>query len=317
MLVLFILPIPTLSEVSAHIDFEDKKLIVDENQFYTPFIVGSLMTAVSETTNKLILHNEYLASATSKSVERLIINKEKLKIQRSERITFKPFENVYLGWVLIMEPTLGMEDIGTEDSLNMIRIEGSNFDYSVENDRECKNVRYLLSRVREFSYCLNSEGIYTLEDGDVYIAQYTFDESKKVIFDKMLRCDHQLLVNNEQDWLKGCTSISNEYALIAKKTYLHTDAFEPTKMYLIKGDKVTLLNEQTDSEGQKWYYINYQGKKDLNMWIKAEAIDVEDTQTEATIPEARNEKTTHPKTLDDAIIQIGKAMLGSSIKICE
>ena len=46
-------------------------------------------------------------------------------------------------------------------------------------------------------------------------------------------------------------------------------------MYLVKGDKVTLLDEKTDESGQKWYFINYKGKKELNMWIKAEAVGLE------------------------------------------
>lgn len=45
-----------------------------------------------------------------------------------------------------------------------------------------------------------------------------------------------------------------------------------TKMYLIVGDKVTLLDEQTDNAGQKWYYISYQGKKEIKAWTKAEAV---------------------------------------------
>ena len=59
------------------------------------------------------------------------------------------------------------------------------------------------------------------------------------------------------------------------KTYLHKIPNKKTKMYLIKGDKVTLLDEKTDASGQKWYFINYKGKKELNMWIKAEAVDLE------------------------------------------
>lgn len=45
-----------------------------------------------------------------------------------------------------------------------------------------------------------------------------------------------------------------------------------SKMYLIKGDKVTLLSEKVDQSNQKWFFINFKGKKDLNMWVKSEAI---------------------------------------------
>lgn len=45
-----------------------------------------------------------------------------------------------------------------------------------------------------------------------------------------------------------------------------------SKMYLVTGDKVKLLDTQTDDAGQEWYYISYQGKKEIKMWIKAEAV---------------------------------------------
>jgi len=44
-------------------------------------------------------------------------------------------------------------------------------------------------------------------------------------------------------------------------------------MYLIKGDQVTINDTNIDESGQKWYFINFKGKKELNMWLKAEAID--------------------------------------------
>lgn len=45
-----------------------------------------------------------------------------------------------------------------------------------------------------------------------------------------------------------------------------------TKMYLLAGDKVNLLDTKTDENGQEWYYISYQGKKEVKAWIKAEAV---------------------------------------------
>ncbi len=46
------------------------------------------------------------------------------------------------------------------------------------------------------------------------------------------------------------------------------------KIYLVKGDKVIILKEQKGNKGRKWYFINYKGKKDINMWIKAESVDL-------------------------------------------
>jgi hypothetical protein len=58
------------------------------------------------------------------------------------------------------------------------------------------------------------------------------------------------------------------------KTSLYKELSESSqsKMYLIAGDKVTLLDTKTDESGQEWFYISYQGKKEIKAWIKAEAV---------------------------------------------
>ncbi len=64
--------------------------------------------------------------------------------------------------------------------------------------------------------------------------------------------------------------------IVNTKVYLNKKPNVATASYLIKGDKVTILDEQTDNTNQRWYFINYKGKKDINMWIKAEDVDLKD-----------------------------------------
>jgi len=45
-------------------------------------------------------------------------------------------------------------------------------------------------------------------------------------------------------------------------------------MYLIKGDRVHILEERIDEHGIKWFFINYKGKKEINMWIKSDSVDL-------------------------------------------
>ncbi len=48
-----------------------------------------------------------------------------------------------------------------------------------------------------------------------------------------------------------------------------------TKMYVIKGDKVTLLDWKADAEGAfgtGWFLIRYQGKKVIEKWISSDAL---------------------------------------------
>lgn len=85
-----------------------------------------------------------------------------------------------------------------------------------------------------------------------------------------------LLANDLTLFKTWITKYKNNKSLVVKrKTYLHKTPNSKTRMYLIKGDKVTLLDEQTDNSGQKWYFIYYKGKKKLNMWIKAEAAGID------------------------------------------
>ena len=44
-------------------------------------------------------------------------------------------------------------------------------------------------------------------------------------------------------------------------------------MYLIKGDQV-IINDVRYLKNEKWYLINYKGKKEINMWIKADSVDL-------------------------------------------
>ena len=67
---------------------------------------------------------------------------------------------------------------------------------------------------------------------------------------------------------------SYNYVKIKEKSYLYSDNLMKSNMYLIKGDKVKLLKDKLDDKGIKWYLINYKGKKEINMWIKPDSIDL-------------------------------------------
>ncbi len=68
---------------------------------------------------------------------------------------------------------------------------------------------------------------------------------------------------------------NNKSLIIKRKTYLYKTPNIKTRMYLIKGDKVTLIDKQTDNSNHEWFFIYYNGKKKLNMWILAEAVDID------------------------------------------
>ncbi|KND83362.1 hypothetical protein [Aggregatibacter actinomycetemcomitans] len=68
--------------------------------------------------------------------------------------------------------------------------------------------------------------------------------------------------------------VGNDSKIKSDKSYLYRTPNKVTNMYLVKGDNITILDEKKDSYGEKWYFINYKGKKEINMWIKADSVDL-------------------------------------------
>ena len=59
------------------------------------------------------------------------------------------------------------------------------------------------------------------------------------------------------------------------KSYLYSKPNEINKsnMYLVKGDRIKIMDESIN-HSVRWYFINYKGKKEINMWIKADSVDL-------------------------------------------
>ena len=59
------------------------------------------------------------------------------------------------------------------------------------------------------------------------------------------------------------------------KSYLYDspDDSSRTKMYLVGGDKVSVLNKATTSDNTRWLFIRFKGTKTLEKWIKAETTE--------------------------------------------
>ncbi len=99
-------------------------------------------------------------------------------------------------------------------------------------------------------------------DGEFYAPKSMLLPVEKIIKNSLFNCSPSNM------------STSMMSKTLEVKSYLYKDLSESSKskMYLIAGDKVKLLDTKTDDTGQEWYYISYQGKKEIKMWIKAEAV---------------------------------------------
>ncbi|OOF66688.1 hypothetical protein [Rodentibacter caecimuris] len=104
---------------------------------------------------------------------------------------------------------------------------------------------------------------------------YPYGNSTKKQYSIILDKLSKLKLTKEKKYLEGVMN-KKVYTTntIINKAYLYSSIGVKTRMYLIKGDKVSILDEKIDEHGEKWYFINYKGKKEINMWIKADSVDL-------------------------------------------
>ena len=85
----------------------------------------------------------------------------------------------------------------------------------------------------------------------------------------------KLKLINEKNYLeKVINRKTGATSTVINKSYLYSSIGIKSGMYLIKGDRISILDEKIDERGEKWYFINYKGKKEINMWIKADSVDL-------------------------------------------
>lgn len=70
-------------------------------------------------------------------------------------------------------------------------------------------------------------------------------------------------------------NIDKTVTVTIKKAPLYDGADETTKskMYLIEGDKATVLERKKLSDNSRWILIRYEGTSVVEKWLKAEATE--------------------------------------------
>ncbi len=115
------------------------------------------------------------------------------------------------------------------------------------------------------SYRFDAQGPYKYKEivspGPVEIVSFFNREGKRI---KRILADTTR--ENLNDYTPAVLSI-------VEKTFLYSKPVEDakTKAYLIKGDKVEMLD--VSEYPYRWYKIRYKGKKTLVRWIKTNAVD--------------------------------------------
>lgn len=124
----------------------------------------------------------------------------------------------------------------------------------------------------------NEDYLYSTPINEVYVTMDKIDTLKNTI----LLNDYECKLKKDDDYkmfmkfsFSNCNkNIVSNMKDLHSKTILYKSPLlsSQTKSYLIKGDKVTLLDTKIDKAGQKWFKISYKGKKEIKAWIKAESV---------------------------------------------
>ena len=122
------------------------------------------------------------------------------------------------------------------------------------NILKMEQVNYSPEYDRYYGYFLNFPNGINVED-----------INGKLLSEKYMKCEYL----NESINSSSC----KEIGFVNKRSYLYTSPNSISKMYLIKGDQV-IINDVKSLKNEKWYLINYKGKKEINMWIKADSVDL-------------------------------------------
>lgn len=162
--------------------------------------------------------------------------------------------------------------------------------YKADN---CDVIIFLKKQNELFSYRVESEelnfsGQVSFSDNNLIFSKFRnyIDKNFYDVAGDIVSNDRFIIQNygnsmNMYNNIPDCEDKYLEYKLfiedLAKvkyKSILYLSPDEKTNMYLIKGDKVKVLKDKLDDKGRKWYFINYKGKKEINMWIKADSVDL-------------------------------------------
>ena len=104
---------------------------------------------------------------------------------------------------------------------------------------------------------------------------YPYGDSTKKQYSIILGELSKLKLINEKNYLEKVINRKiGAASTVINKSYLYSSIGVKSDMYLIKGDRISILDEKIDERGEKWYFIHYKGKKEINMWIKAESVDL-------------------------------------------
>ncbi|MBN6070717.1 hypothetical protein HYE53_06385 [Aggregatibacter actinomycetemcomitans] len=236
----------------------DNNIYKNSNIVNTSLVKDELGSLLLDNKRNFTISNSYNASSQTKSELNYIFDKLDGKLLKIEKIDYSVLYGIYYGYVINISNGLSITEIN-ESYIDKINSLYGFKDYSLLKDRYGIGLSANIGNKDIFFKFHNNKKIFMID--------YDLDNDS-VLGYKYVECK---LLNDVVDY-----SLCNQVGFVNKKSYLYSDASESTgvtKMYLVKGDQVLIKNVKI-SQNEKWYFINYKGKKNINMWLKADSVDL-------------------------------------------
>ena len=215
---------------------KDNNIYNDGNKVKTILINDDLGSVLLDNKDVIVISNSYNASSTKTELS-YIFSKLNGNILKIEQVNYSPEYDRYYGYFLNFPNGINVKDINE------------------------KFIDGLESRYGFKDYIFFS----TYDNKSILIINYDISSDGGLLSEKYMKCEYL----NESINTSSC----KEIGFINKRSYLYTSPNSISKMYLIKGDQV-IINDVKSLKNEKWYLINYKGKKEINMWIKADSVDL-------------------------------------------
>ena len=215
---------------------KDNNIYNDGNKVKTILINDDLGSVLLDNKDVIVISNSYNASSTKTELS-YIFSKLNGNILKIEQVNYSPEYDRYYGYFLNFPNGINVKDINE------------------------KFIDGLESRYGFKDYIFFS----TYDNKSILIINYDISSDGGLLSEKYMKCEYL----NESINTSSC----KEIGFINKRSYLYTSPNSISKMYLIKGEQV-IINDVKSLKNEKWYLINYKGKKEINMWIKADSVDL-------------------------------------------
>ena len=234
---------------------KDNNIYNDGNKVKTILINDELGSVLLDNKDVIVISNSYNASSTKTELN-YVFSKLNGNILKMEQVNYSPEYDRYYGYFLNFPNGINVEDINEEfiDGLES-RYGFKDYAWFYKNDHLILNIKQ------------HDKNIFfsTYNNKSIFIINYDISSDGRLLSKKYMKCEYL----NESINSSSC----KEIGFVNKRSYLYTSPNSISKMYLIKGDQV-IINDVKSLKNEKWYLINYKGKKEINMWIKADSVDL-------------------------------------------